>query len=843
MIAFLSLAAAALLDGVWKGLLLAAVVALLLRLTRERAASARYAVWWVALLAAALLPALSLLPAPQPEPAEAAPAWAGAGGVEAASPAVIPATPTASGPSAAPQAGLSAAVSPSADAQSATTRSAGSRRAIALPAVPSLRIDATPAAAGVVLLLLVATLAWLLRFALGIRGVRRLKRNATPLAGYLAADVARCLARAELRREVRFGVTRELATPVAAGFLRPMVLIPESLLVELSREDVAGIVLHELGHLRRRDDWAILAQRLLEAVFCWHPAVRWIGRRLDLEREIACDAWVARVTGDGRRYAGSLVRLARLAVPAPAVPAPGAASSRGQLASRVAALLSGDGRPGSHARRVALVALVAATPLLLARLGPVVAAAAPAEEGGAQGRTQPAELRTAAGVTRGELGARLDAVLARYAGYGFSGVVLVARGDRVLLEKGYGLADVRRGIPMTADTRFRAAGMTKLLTAAAVLRLEEEGRLRVQDRVGDHLGAFPGAKRDATLHHLLLHSAGLARFGADVQRADRDAFVQAMRDAPLESVPGEDFRYSDAGYSLLGAVVERAAGEPFERYAERAFLRPAGMRASGWEPQYAAADPRLATEYAGAPDALAPAGVRPYVWGRRGSLGLVSTVGDLFRLHRALQSGAVVSPAVRDRMLAVHHGTGERGDGYGWTRVATPRGTAQWRRVAGTPGMEGELLWFPEEDLTLVIYTNGRVGWRYAAWRAAEAIALGASIAAPPPAVAAADGGELRGYAGDYLLPNGRRLTVSMRGGRLAIGASGARLPPGPWTGEDGRPLALPVRPIAGGAFAAVHPAGAWATLRFRADARGAVRGLTIDSPEGRAFAPRAPPT
>ncbi|HEX8691898.1 MAG TPA: serine hydrolase [Longimicrobium sp.] len=832
----LAAVAAALLDGLWKGALLAAAVALLLRLLRERSAGARYAAWWATLLAVALLPVLSLSRAAmEPSPAAAAapaPAW-----TDAPLPASA-AAPVAAAGDAAP-ARDAAPIVPAADPEAPRAMDAGPGFATAPVRIPGPRI-----AAGAVVLLGIGVLAWLVRWGAGVRGVRRLKRWAAPLPGEVEAALAPLAARAGLRRPVRFGSTHEVATPVAAGFLRPMVLVPARLLDELPRQDLAGVVLHELVHLRRRDDWAILAQRLVEALCWWHPAARWIGRRLDLEREIACDAAVARLTGDGRGYAGSLVRLARLARPAPAVLAPGAAGAPSQLATRVAALLAGDGRT-SRARALALAAAAGAVLVPLASTAPVVAIAAPeaaAASADAAGRDL-AELRGAAGVARGAVGARLDSVLTRYADYGFSGVVLVARGDRVLLEKGYGLADRERGIPMTAGTRFSAAGMTKLLTAAAVLRLERDGRLSAGDPASAHLGAFPGEKAGVTLHHLLVHEGGLARFGADVQRERRDDFVRAMKDAPLESRPGTAVRYSDPGYSLLGAVVERVAGEPFERYVERAFLRPAGMASTGWEPGVADGDPRVAREYAGQPDALTPVGRRPWVWGRRGSLGLVSTVGDLFRFHRALLAGAALPPSARDRMLSVHRAEGEGGEGYGWSKGISPGGRVHWRRIAGTPGMEGELLWFPAHDLTLVIYTNSRVGWRYAAWRAAEEIATGGAAPALPPAAARA--AEVERYAGTYLLPDGRRLTVAARGRGLSIGAFDPALPRrSPWIGEDGRPLALPVRAVVVGGFAAVHPAlGEFATLRFETDARGAVRGLHVRSPEGEAFARRSPPT
>src|SRR5918999_1546393 len=109
----------------------------------------------------------------------------------------------------------------------------------------------------------------------------------------------------------------------------------------------------------------------------------------------------------------------------------------------------------------------------------------------------------------GTLGTRLDAHLARFAAYGFSGTVLVVRDGQVVLAKGYGLADVDRGIRNTAGTRFEMNSMTKRFTGVAILQLAAQGRLLLSDPVARYLGGFPPAKRSATIEQLATHTAGL----------------------------------------------------------------------------------------------------------------------------------------------------------------------------------------------------------------------------------------------------------------------------------------------------------------------------------------------
>ena len=111
----------------------------------------------------------------------------------------------------------------------------------------------------------------------------------------------------------RIGISADIASPMAAGLFRPAILLPERLLAELDDEELDQIRMHETAHLLRRDDIDLLIQRSLEALFALHPVVRWITRRIDLEREIACDDFVVEQTGQARPYASCLTRVVEIA--------------------------------------------------------------------------------------------------------------------------------------------------------------------------------------------------------------------------------------------------------------------------------------------------------------------------------------------------------------------------------------------------------------------------------------------------------------------------------------------------------------------------------------------------
>ncbi len=545
-----------------------------------------------------------------------------------------------------------------------------------------------------------------------------IRRSAMPPGLHLLALWREAIASLPTRRILRLFVSDRVALPAACGYTRPAVLVPRHLERSLDRGEMRHLLLHELAHLARRDDWSLALERVIRVFWWWHPVVWWIESRLDAEREMACDAAVA-ARVDRRTYARTLLRVAELSMRG-ATPGLAPGALRGRLSRRIEALLSPGRRAasrsfarGSAAGAAAVIALAGVS------LGPPsirVRVVAP------QISIPPALVArtTPAGIARGPVGFGLDSIFTRFADSGFSGTILVALGDEVVLEKGYGLADRARGIPATAETRYSSAGITKLFTAAAVLTLEAEGRLSVNDPLSRWSGLLPEEKAGVTLHQLLTHTDGLTRQSAPVYRESAEAFIRAVGRTPSSFAPGAGYRYNDFGHSLLGLVVERASGESYEEFIRSRFLLRAGLEHSGFESERRVS----AVEYAG-PRAETPVGPRSYVWGRRGSLGLVTTAGDLYRWFRAMDDPAVIAPPVRAAMLEPRTPTDWGAmQGYGWDFHRRDDGRLIWRRVAGTPGFEGEVLHDPVAGWTAVILVNSRLGWRFRVWRTIERAAL-----------------------------------------------------------------------------------------------------------------------
>jgi CubicO group peptidase (beta-lactamase class C family) len=342
------------------------------------------------------------------------------------------------------------------------------------------------------------------------------------------------------------------------------------------------------------------------------------------------------------------------------------------------------------------------TPTLLL----VAAIAAPPEA--------PKPLPVANGTVDGEVAAALDRRVAALAEKdpGFSGVCLFALDGKVVLAKGYGHADRARKVAFTTDTPFDVGSITKPFTAAAVLKLEAEGKLKVTDLLSKYLPGVPDDKKDVTLHHLLTHTAGLPdALGGDYDPIGRADFVALALGQKLRDEPGKKYRYSNAGYGLLGAVVEVVTGGPYERYLRDRLFDPAGLTRTGyvlpkWDKAAVARGYRNGKDW-GTPLDHPWAADGPH-WHLRANGGLLSTAADLYRWAVALRGDAVLPREAREKHLAPH--VPEDPDthyAYGWS-VRKPKGVGT---SAGHNGSNGiffaDLRMYPDRDAVLVFATTG----------------------------------------------------------------------------------------------------------------------------------------
>ncbi len=310
------------LSWLWQGCLLTLVVAGVLRVTTRASAATRFLAWWATLAAVLFLGVASIVgtlnvSAPRgTSPQLESVAW----------PATTPYPSYASTPT--------TPLFP-----------------VTLPALPSW------------LGLALAT-GWLgfvgvrsFGFVVSLRHLRCVKRTTLPLPDDIERNLPWWQQVRERGRRTELRLSGRVATAAMLGLGSPIIAVPPRLVDSISRTDLDRIVIHEYGHVQRRDDWAIVGQALIDALFGWHPAIWWIGRQLQLEREVASDDWVARHTSAPREYASCLARVAELALSQRHVlHAASAVRSRRELRNRVERLLDPDRNLTSRPARLALTA-------------------------------------------------------------------------------------------------------------------------------------------------------------------------------------------------------------------------------------------------------------------------------------------------------------------------------------------------------------------------------------------------------------------------------------------------------------------------------------------------------
>lgn len=268
---------------------------------------------------------------------------------------------------------------------------------------------------------------------------------------------------------------------------------------------------------------------------------------------------------------------------------------------------------------------------------------------------------------------RVEEVWQRSVEQGYSGVALVRHRGKVLGHFSAGLRDRERGLPNAQDSLFDIGSITKQFTGAAIMRLHERGELDLQAALGELLEGVPADKADITVHQLLTHTAGFpSAIGYDDEAIEREAYLERAWRQPLVFDPGTLHWYSNTGYSILGAVIERLTGEPYDAYLARELLRPAGLDETGYIGLDVEPD-RIAVGYSAEGDADFPL-ERPhaedgYYWNLRANGGLLSTTGDLARWSDALLGGEVLGPEALETYLTPHVREGLGSDGfyaYGW---------------------------------------------------------------------------------------------------------------------------------------------------------------------------------
>ncbi|WP_367390858.1 serine hydrolase [Lewinella sp. LCG006] len=254
----------------------------------------------------------------------------------------------------------------------------------------------------------------------------------------------------------------------------------------------------------------------------------------------------------------------------------------------------------------------------------------------------------------------------------FNGSVLVAENGEIIYKNGFGQANMEWNIPNKSNTKHRLASITKQFTAMAIVQLVAENKLQLDQPITTYLPNYPKVNGDRiTIHHLLTHTSGIPNYTSFPNYSDlmlaphstRD-IVRLFEDLPLEFTPGEQFAYSNSGYVLLGVVIEKITGKPYEQVLQEKIFSPLEMHDTGYDKHRIVLENR-ASGYNKIANTFENASYIdmsvPFAAGA-----LYSTVEDLYRWDRALYTEKLLPKAYMDLLFEAHTSAWGQHYGYGW---------------------------------------------------------------------------------------------------------------------------------------------------------------------------------
>ncbi len=304
--------------------------------------------------------------------------------------------------------------------------------------------------------------------------------------------------------------------------------------------------------------------------------------------------------------------------------------------------------------------------------------------------------------------AQLDSVVSRYTNINrFNGSVLIAKGGAVLLSKGYGYRNVEDKVANNENSVFQLGSITKQFTDAVILKLQQEKKLNVHDKLSKYFPKYP--KGDSiTIEQLMLHTSGIYSYTEDAtfmasevsKPANREKMMALFKDKPLTFSPGTGWRYSNSGYSMLGYIIEKVTKMPYEQVVRQYIFTPLQMTHSGFDFTHLKS-PEKTTGYFSIDNkgaAMAPI-VDSSVSFSAGAI--YSTVGDLYKWHQALENYTILPKDDQEKAY-----TPVRNNyGYGWV-IDSIGGKRKVGHGGGIHGYITNFVRVPEDDICIVLLSN-----------------------------------------------------------------------------------------------------------------------------------------
>jgi CubicO group peptidase (beta-lactamase class C family) len=360
---------------------------------------------------------------------------------------------------------------------------------------------------------------------------------------------------------------------------------------------------------------------------------------------------------------------------------------------------------------------------------------------------------------------KISDYLRRITPFGFTGSVLIARGNEIIHSEGYGFADRKEQICNHPSTYHDIGSITKQFTAACILKLEMDGKLTTEDTLQIHLGEVPIDKRNITLHQLLTHTSGIRDSGSDdYDLVSSEQALNRILSTPLGQV-GE-FSYSNDGYSLLAAIIESISGQTYEEYLNQTLFIPADMFETGYTISTFQKG-RIAKGYFNDQDCGIPTEKNYPYWNLIGNGGMLSTTLDLFKWHCSLNGDQILSKVAKQKLFTPVL----RDYAYGWKVYSSPYGKIIEHGGASSYGTSAIFRRFIDSDMVIIVLSNqfseNNNQMAKIVTDKLSKLLFGEDVNHPPAISLYEQSNDVFNY--QYELPTGGRFTLSVKEGKLFL--------------------------------------------------------------------------
>ena len=288
----------------------------------------------------------------------------------------------------------------------------------------------------------------------------------------------------------------------------------------------------------------------------------------------------------------------------------------------------------------------------------------------------------------------------------FSGSVLIAKDGKVIINKGYGKADIELDVNNSKDNKFRIGSLTKQFTAAAILQLEEKNKLKIDDSIDNYINDYPNGKK-IKIRYLLNHTSGIFDYTRTQKFRDMmgkkiqlEELIELFKDKELNFLPGEKYQYCNSNYVLLGYIIEQVSGLNYEQYLRENIFRPLNMKNTGYAYHHRIIEGR-ASGYV-----MNQVGSKMNMYHddatfAHGAGALYSTTADLYKWDRALYTNKLLSESSKKKMFQVYKGN----YGLGF-KIGEIFGHKRYYHHGATMGYTGSIIRYIEDNTTIIVLSN-----------------------------------------------------------------------------------------------------------------------------------------